>query len=240
MIFRLFFITIVLVAIHNISFCQTNSKFDRASSLEFQLEERHLNYIYDFALNSALHQYEIAGYSRILTNPSYSSLSLSGDKAYILTDVLPMDSIALKRFSGFDNIETFKFFKDGHEMIDNIPFISQYILKVLPPLGIDTLRNLSFLQKPSAESAAPEIAIIFSNIYFYNTFLYIKVGIAHHRSSSISSISNAAHIFEFEWCEAKDIVYPRRVTSPVFHLPQGLRNPSVDIPSHECRPSHGN
>lgn len=213
---------------------QSKNHFDGDSSKIKQpaLETRHLSYIYDFILNAALHQHYIYPHSRLLR--SYSQWAFTGDKVYILTDVLPIDSNALLRFIYPDTLYGFEILESAHDIISTNPFVSQYHLEILPPFGMDTLKGIPILENPLGESDEPEIAVLFSNIYQNQNSLYIKVGIAHNKNKWFSSITSSAHIFEFEWCESVKVVYPRKVTGPYFHSNPNSRETIEELNSLPC------
>ena len=223
--------------------CMTNETFsiyhyngDPTINLKDVLEERHYSYIYDFTLNAVLHQYAMYPKSKLLR--SYSQWAFTGSSVYILTDPLPMNYESLNRFISLDTPMEFEVIKNVHDVINSNPFVSQYSLEILPPLGIDTLKTLPILENPLGKSDHPEIAVIFSNIYYHHNSIYIKVGIAHHNSKSISSITESAHIFKFEWCETVNLVYPRKVTSPTFYISNTSAKPIEDIHSIPCYQPH--
>ncbi|TVQ42566.1 MAG: hypothetical protein EA362_12915 [Saprospirales bacterium] len=225
------FILGMLCCLTNVIF-SINHGGDSSKNLKNLLEERHFSYIYDFTLNAVLHQYAMYPHSRLLR--SYSQWAFTGNSVFILTDPLPVNYESLRRFSSIDTTIELATIKNLQDVIHSNPFVSQYNLEILSPFGIDTMKKLPILENPLGKSDDPEIAVIFSNIYYHNNSMYIKVGIAHQNNKSISSISQSAHIFMFEWCETVSLVYPRKVTKPTFHSFNTSANQIEDIHSLPC------
>lgn len=224
--------TISLLSFFHHSHAQEGLKVDTINLAEIPLEERHLGYIYDFALNSALHQYVSIPQSRLMR--SFSQLTLSSNSAFIVSDVLPMDFKDLEKFIYPDTFSVFQLIEGSHQIIFTDPFVSQYDLELLAEFGMDTLSFLPILEDVPDGSDDAEMAIVFSNLYQHQNSFFILVGIAHHRSRTVESISSSGHIIEFEWCESMSLVYPRRVTSPTFHRNYGEM--VLEIPSLWCPP----
>jgi len=199
---------------------------------EIVLEERHYSYMYDFAMNSALHQYKVGHTLKKFNIPHYPVISSSS--IYVITDTLPMDFNFLKPFIYPDTIGNFQLVKDGHKVVSTSPFISQYDLEILPLLGMDTLNTLPILGHAPGEVDKPDMAVVFSNLYQYKNSFYLLVGLVNNRIRRVSYITNWSHVFEFEWCESRGVVYPRRVSSRLFHTFPNSDDRIREIPSFNC------
>ncbi len=204
---------------------------------ETQLNDRHVSYIYDFAFNSAMHQYRSLMPLRTLEyqfpNKSNSTSLL------VLRDVMPTNISDLELFIFPDSTKHFYSIKNTQKKALNNKLISQFDLKYLPSFNKPLKDYFPLLMELIKENNDIDFAVGFSDLYMIDNLIYVFLGITFNGNVA-DYLPGTAHIFEFEWCENKNIVYPRRVSAPNFHKMNRGVSPSIklggtiDIPSLKC------
>lgn len=202
------------------------------------LESRHLSYIYNFSMNSALHKYDSYRWNR---KSSHSGMIIS-DKPTILIveDALPAKVQDLKLFIPTDS-DSFILLQKSQEKALQKGLISQFNLEHLPKFDTKLETYFSSVMDSLNKNNHADFAISFSDLYAKDEFVYLFIGISFSGDNHYSMLSGT-HIFEFEWCDSMLIFYPRRVSAPSFHFlnRDGRRDAfrkiggTIDIPSLKC------
>ncbi|TVQ42570.1 MAG: hypothetical protein EA362_12935 [Saprospirales bacterium] len=193
-----------------------------------QLESRHISYIYNFAINSALHKYDSFRWNLKSRHPG--KIISDQPNILIIQDILPAYAGDLKLFIPTDSNQFVLLQSSQKEALRN-GLISQFNLEYLPKFDTQLEKYFPSVMDAIHDNKEADFAISFSDLYEKDDFIYLFIGITFYGDSHYGLLSGA-HIFEFEWCDNIQIYYPRRVSAPTFR--SGKLGGTIDIPSLKC------
>jgi len=219
---------------------QAQTDVDTIDLSETVLEERHLRYMYNYALNAALFQYE--GGSPTLT--THNDHFFENDKILqIITNEREVDVSMLDRFVLPRGFCYLNYIQDAHPLAMEWPLNTQYILEYVPES--DRKQIYKLLEEETNSIFAVEFSSLFENRSSF--FLELTINI---RLNYPVLFGRSFVYFEFQWCDSKQVVFPvrtntRALPSPEIHFlisppfeikgRQVRRSPTIDIPAKECR-----
>jgi len=219
---------------------QAQTDVDTIDLSETVLEERHLRYMYNYALNAALFQYEGGSPGFINHNEHF----FENDKILqIITnerevDVSMLDGFVLPR--GFCYLN---YIQDAHHIAMKWPLNTQYILEYVPES--DRKQIYKLLEEETNSIFAVEFSSLFENRSSF--FLELTINI---RLNYPVVFDRSFVYFEFQWCDSKQLVFPVRTNTKEL-IPSQIyidkmrpseikgsqvrRSPTIEIPAKECR-----
>ena len=233
---RLIIISILFALLSSLSVgklaCQT--QIDTINLAETFLEERHLRYIYNFALNAYFFQY--GGGTRPLSyRSSMDSDSNLFNGIFIIKNDYPIRNWKLRAFTKQDSLPVGKVLKNKSYDLENIGLYSQFDFIFLVA---DDQKDISnYVQEQM--KGIPEIsyAVQFSNFFVTGNKIYLSIRMHYFIDPLFSKTFTRFRLFEFEWCERMGWVYPRRVSNSsidLYSLTRSRSKYTIDIPSLKC------
>ncbi|TVQ42565.1 MAG: hypothetical protein EA362_12910 [Saprospirales bacterium] len=213
------------------------------------LEERHLRYMYNFALNAALFQYE--GGSGDLIGKRNTLFPLYYQDEEILMVIMEAKEI--------DLINLNLFFFPG--VFCNL-FLVQGSHKIGVSSDLKTQFQIDFIKSIPAELDVPKdkainsllndlpnsiFAMEFSNLYYFNNRFYLELALYFAYNPRYSN-QYTLYYFEYEWCESTETVFAIRTNKtnvPPIYLQTPHDHPqikgsqmrssrTIDIPALRC------
>jgi len=209
---------------------------DTITVAETRLEERHISYIYNFSFNNAMHNYESYRWNRLSRHSG--SIVSDNDRVLVIMDVLPANLSDLEFFQPY-HIGNFALLNNSHRIAHDNGILTQFELDYLPTFNKELEEYFPMIMKALEENSQADFAVSFSELYTVDSLIYVFVGVTFH-GDFYGNLPGGAHIFEFEWCETMQVVYPRRVSASNFHVlnidssPPKKIGGTVEIPSLKC------
>lgn len=197
------------------------------------LEDRHLRYMYNFALNGKFFQYRqipdhiVTG--GLMKNDRHNEI------VFIVKDEFPIGINELELFVQPDSLLEVKFVSNSNHNIEKFSFTSQFDFEYLQLEGQKNKQD--FIREKLNDNPEINYAIQFSNLYIRRNKIYLSVSMHYYVNYNPDAIFGGYQMYEFEWCESMGWVYPKRVSSDAFGLVISDKvqlDGTINIPSLEC------
>jgi hypothetical protein len=213
------------------------AQVDTIDISESFLEDRHIQYMYNFALNNTFFQYRSSG--NHIHVPLFIKKPTQNEMIFIINHKFPIKIDDLELFIRPDTLLGVKFVNNFDQAMESVGFISQFAFKFL---YFDELKSIDFFTKLTEiifDSPNSSYAVQFSNFLIRGYKIYISINISFPVNYEPDLIYSNYQMYEFEWCESVGWVYPRRVSDSFFrsyHFKKGRLGGTVEIPSLRCFP----
>lgn len=231
---RIISILLLFIGISQIAYAQYETK--RVSLSETFLEERHLRYMFNFALNNTFFQYRstIGG----IETPYSLKPPTPNEFVFIIDPIFPIKILDIELFNQPDEIQELKIINNFVHPAARNALISQFDIKFVK-FGYQTRKELpQQIHQMIFDSTNSRYVVQFSNIVIHDNYIYIAIRITYPILYSPGPLTwSNFQMYEFEWCESVGWVYPRRVTSPFFFMTGTdfkRMGGTVEIPSLKC------
>ena len=240
----------VILILTTISIDKLNSQtnIDTINLSETSLEERHLRYMYNFALNAALFQYEGGGSEYIYRNTMLPLYYQDEEVLMLILEAkeIDLDNLNLFFFPGvFCNLQLVN---GSHEIGVSSDLKTQFQIDYLKstPADPDVPKDRA-INKFLRNSPSSIFAIEFSNLYYFNNRFYLELEL-HFAYNPRYSNQYVLFYFEFEWCESTETVFAIRTNKmnvppinwktphphPQIKQYQMRSSRTIDIPALRC------
>jgi len=207
--------------------------FDSIEITETAFEERHIRYMYNYALNAALFQYP-SGH----TSPAgYINESIKRNTIKVLSNKLHTKRNHLDLFVLPAEFCQLSYLNFSHDMALTLPIETQYHVQKMPYLKLSQDQLLDEMNQILLNSEGVKYIAAFSGLYQNGKFYYLEVLTGFFANYYPPLFGNARYIFEFEWCGSRKVVYPMRTVEQWFYFEadqQPRFSPTVIIPSKLC------
>ena len=216
---RLIIISILFALLSSLSVgklaCQT--QIDTINLSETSLEERHLRYMYNFALNTVLFQTE-GELSHIEDPKNRESMDYNNYSLLLITNEFRLGLNQIESFVYPCAICNLSYIYDSHNIALMQPLRTQYEM-ILHPIA-EEKKNESTRNRMARYLRAnknSKYSIAFTGLYQDRYYYYLKTTIGFYivYPDLVYTIDS---IIEFRWCEAKKQILPNRVSSTLFDL----------------------
>ena len=228
----------VILILTTISIGKLNSQtnIDTLNLSETVLEERHLRYMYNFALNNSFFQYKWAALD--IQTPYSLKERTPNEHVLILDYIFPLRIKDIELFMQPNNLQEVEVINNfEHPAVKN-GLISQFDIDFIKIDHPPTRKELyPKLDKMVFKTLNVRYVVLFSNIIKQDKLIYIAINTTFPLMYSPEFAGRSTQIYEFEWCESTGWVFPRRVTSPFFF---GIGTDfkrmggTIEIPSLKC------
>lgn len=184
---------------------------------ETPLEERHLRYMYNFALNTVLFQTE-GELSHIEDPKNRESMDYINYSLLLITNEFRLGLNQIESFVYPCAICNLSYIYDSHNIALMQPLRTQYEM-ILHPIAKEK-KNESTRNRMARYLRAnknSKYSIAFTGLYQDRYYYYLKTTIGFYivYPDLVYTIDS---IIEFRWCEAKKQILPNRVSSTLFDL----------------------
>lgn len=227
----------IIILIFSVTLCKADiqAKVDTVNLSETFLEERHLRYMYNFALNNTFFQYK-SGLDNIEI-PYFLKEPTPNEFVFILDRIFPIKLKDIELFTRPNNLQEVKIINNFKHPAESNGLTSQFDIEFIK-INFQTQEVLyQQIQQMLFEPPKSRYVVQFSNIAIHDKFIYISINIAFPLMYSPDFSFSNSQIYEFEWCESMGWVYPRRVSGELFGLyiqNKGRLSGTIDIPSLKC------
>ncbi|TVR90552.1 MAG: hypothetical protein EA411_00005 [Saprospirales bacterium] len=214
------------------------AKVDTIDISETMLEDRHIRYMYNFALNGALFQYQpgaiyFGDYPEVHRKQNYN--------IYIINNKALVNLGDLELFiESSDSSYHVNIAKDNGPGFKPTDFVSQYDIEFISFEIQDSGRITDKVQGEILHPSNAIFAIQFSDLYLYADKIYFTIKLYYYLSFEPEIFWGNTQFYEFEWCDSTQLVYPKRVSRAYFHAFDrgsnwgkwggGIKIPSLDCP----------
>jgi hypothetical protein len=230
---RLINIILILITFFTSGNAQYQTK--RVSLSETFLEERHLRYMYNFALNNTFFQYKSDGYH--IQTPYFLKEPTPNEFVFILDHIFPIKIKDIELFNRPNNLQEVKIINNFNHPAESNGLTSQFDIKFIK-FGFQTRKELhQQIHQMLFETTNSRFVVQFSNIVIHDKHIYVAIHITYPIMYSPDFSFSNSQIYEFEWCESVGWVYPRRVSRELFGIylqNKGRLSGTIDIPSLKC------
>ncbi len=222
----------VILILTTISIDKLNSQtnIDTLNLSDTFLEERHLRYMYNFALNGLFFQYKSNIGSRIVFENQEENTQIG-----VIPAFKAIRDKDIRLFTGLDTIKSGKYVQPTEMSINKLNFITQSEIVFLTEFqDYSSMKNLSttLIENPKMNYAAQ-----FSNVFIYEDKIYLSVILYLHINLNPNNLSSELQMYEFQYCKSTNWVYPKRVSNPFFRhftFEQGHIGGTIQISNLEC------
>ncbi len=228
------FVVLILTTI-SIGKLNSQTNIDTLNLSETFLEERHLRYMYNFALNNSFFQYRSGllyriGIPELLNSPKENRKILVYDK------VSPFDLRSLELFIRPDKLDEALFLDNLDYRLESISLVSQFDIDFLK--RVDNEIKTEVIHDKIFGDSFLNYFVEFSNVMIRNNKIYLSIKIRFPVNYDPNLILGNYQIYEFEWCESLGWVYPRRVSKYDFNVVYDMNKPrsggTLKITSLDC------
>ncbi|TVQ42569.1 MAG: hypothetical protein EA362_12930 [Saprospirales bacterium] len=202
------------------------------------LEDRHLRYMYNYALNAALFQYQ----SGIFNTYSYSGIKnhIVGRKNFYL--ILDRISPKIEHLENFVLPAKFchlTYLIGSQEKALQLPIMTQYKIKFYSSSKTERSQIISAAYRHLLDDDEARFYGAFSGLYRQGKQYYLELVIGYHQYFNPIKSYLISYIFEFEWCDMRKIMYPMRTVDKDFYFALEQNIPTrfsrtVIIPAKVC------
>jgi hypothetical protein len=226
-------LSIFLILISSSSKMAAQGQVDTIDVEHTFLEDRHLRYMYNFALNGMFFQYKPnlphIGTGALMKNASENKF------VCIVSNTFPIKMEDLELFISPDTLIGGKFVNMFDITMDRVIFISQFDFEYLYHSDHESIN--SFLRNKLIQNPNMNYAFRFSNIFLIDDKIYLSAILYYYANYDPDIFSSGFQMYEFKWCESKKWIYPSRVSGPFFrHIKsrRGMLGGTIKIPSLDC------
>ena len=228
-------INIVLLFIAFSQFGNAQYETKRANLSETFLEERHLRYMYNFALNGLFFQYK--SNLDYFKDETFNRNPVEIEKLLILTNNFRFEIKNLIVFIYPETLKDVKYVLDNSHSIKSLGLSSQFEIEFISTQNRSRKEKIQIISQKIAEKPNVDYVVDFSNLVIMENKIYLSVRSYTPAFFNPNLTDINPQIYEFEWCESTGWVYPRRVTSRFFFMTGTdfkRMGGTIDIPSLKC------
>jgi len=216
---------------------QSQTDVDSIDLSETVLEERHLRYMYNFALNNSFFQYKSNEHA--FQDPFIINRSKRGNVVLVVKQKRPLTVENLEYFIEPDSLKKLNIRHISNLSLFETDLISQFDFEFISLEFADREERSSQINQWVFDPQYSGFVVQLTDKIIINNKIYLSISISYPGNYDPNIHSSGTQMYEFEWCESVGWVYPRRVTDSLFrsyHFTKGRLGGTINIPSLKCYP----